>query len=96
MKMFKPLLLTAVLFAAPSLPFADTLLLDAIGEAPENSQMGVPRPITGQTMDDVRNNFGQAQKEFFEVGDPPITRWVYESFTVYFEYKRVINTVVHR
>jgi hypothetical protein len=29
------------------------------------------------------------------VGDPPITRWVYDRFTVYFENDRVIHSVVH-
>ncbi len=29
------------------------------------------------------------------MGDPPITRWVYPDFTVYFEYQYVINAVSH-
>lgn len=96
MKSIVPLLLAAALLAAPPLTTADTLLLDAITEAPKNAQQGVPRPIRGQSMDEVYTNFGQPLSEFPGVGDPPITRWVYGKFTVYFERKHVIETVVHR
>jgi hypothetical protein len=30
------------------------------------------------------------------VGQPPITRWDYASYSVYFEYDRVIDSVRHR
>ena len=30
-----------------------------------------------------------------EVGDPPIIRWIYPSYTVYFEYQYVINSVLN-
>ncbi|HEC17066.1 MAG TPA: hypothetical protein ENI99_10935 [Sedimenticola sp.] len=96
MKKIAPFTLAAAISAAAPPALADTLLLDAITQAPENSQRGVPRPVRGQTMDEVYNNFGQPQTEYPPVGDPPITRWVYDKFTVYFEYKRVIDTVVHR
>jgi len=47
-------------------------------------------------MEQVYNKFGQARQEIPAVGRPPITRWIYEKFTVYFEYDRVIKTVIHR
>jgi hypothetical protein len=47
-------------------------------------------------MDAVRARFGEPEKELPWVGEPPITRWVYADFTVYFENEYVINTVVHR
>ncbi|MCW8949825.1 MAG: hypothetical protein OQL17_07555, partial [Sedimenticola sp.] len=78
------------------LTVADVLLLDAIMEAPANNSEGLPRPRTGQTMDSVRSQFGAPVQELPWVGEPPISRWVYDDFTVYFEYEHVINTVVHR
>jgi len=43
----------------------------------------------------VEERFGTPRTKYDEVGDPPITRWVYPDFTVYFEYQYVINAVAH-
>ncbi|MCW8943651.1 MAG: hypothetical protein OQL27_02690 [Sedimenticola sp.] len=88
-------LITALTAIAPQ-SMADVLLLDAITEAPANSSEGLPRPRTGQTMDSVRSRFGAPAQEMPWVGEPPISRWIYDDFTVYFEHEHVINTVVHR
>ena len=70
--------------------------------AEEASQPNEPRsepsaaPQHGQTMDTVRNQFGEPSNARAAVGDPPITRWVYNGFTVYFEHDRVIHAVVHQ
>ncbi len=74
---------------------ADTLLIDAISNAPPNDSSGLPRPVNGQTMDMVHARFGAPIEELAPVGDPPITRWVYDKFTVYFERDRVIDSAVH-
>jgi hypothetical protein len=92
MKAIAPLLLAAVLLPATPLASADVLLLDAIAEVPES----IERPSRGMSMNQVRAKFGDPQQEFPWVGDPPITRWVYEDFTVYFEHELVLDTVVHR
>jgi hypothetical protein len=47
-------------------------------------------------MDKVKEVFGEPQKRTPAVGEPPITRWIYKDFTVYFEYDRVIHAVKHR
>ena len=91
-----PLLLAIILLPAPPAAFADVLLLDATQQAPENSAAGLPRPNRGMSMTQVRQKFGEPQQEFPWVGEPPITRWVYGDFTVYFENEYVIDTVVHR
>lgn len=91
MKCIALLVLITALFSASSMAVGDTLLLDAIAETPTNA----PHPKRGQSMEQVYNKYGQAQKEIPAVGKPPITRWVYETFTVYFEYDRVIETVIH-
>ncbi len=96
MRHLAPLLLITALFATPPLAMSDTLLLDAIAETPANSTTGILRPARGQTMEQVYDKFGQAQQEMPAIGKPPITRWIYKNFTVYFEYDRVIDTVIHR
>ena len=52
-------------------------------------------PGRGMSMDEVESRFGAPKQKFNQVGDPPITRWLYEDFTVYFEYTYVINAVSH-
>jgi hypothetical protein len=96
MKPISTLLLVAALSSVTPLASADVLLLEAIEQAPANSSEGLVRPRPGQTMDTVRARFGEPEKELPWVGEPPITRWVYADFTVYFENEYVINTVVHR
>ena len=92
MKAIVPLLLAAVLLPATPLVSADTLLLDAITEVPEN----IAHPSRYMSMEQVRAKFGDPQEESSPVGEPPITSWTYESFTVYFEHELVIETVIHR
>ena len=50
-------------------------------------------PAAGSTMEQVEKKFGKPGTVAPAVGDPPITRWVYEGFTVYFEHDRVIHSV---
>ncbi len=50
-------------------------------------------PVRGMTMQQVTHDFGAPKEKRAPVGDPPITRWVYPNYTVYFEYKYVIHSV---
>jgi len=95
-KSITPFLLAVALLPATYAANAEVLLLDAIAEAPVNGPEGIPRPERGATMKDVRQRFGEPLRELPWVGDPPISRWVYQDFTVYFENEYVIDSVVHR
>ena len=86
----------AIAIAASASAQADVLLLDAITTAPANSESGVLRPRSGASMTQVQEKFGPPTTVVDAVGDPPITRWVYPAYTVYFEHQNVINVVVHR
>lgn len=55
----------------------------------------VAHPHRGQTMHQVEQRFGAPEKRYPTVGRPPITRWDYLNFSVYFEYTRVVHAVVH-
>ncbi len=64
---------------------ADTLAYDESG-----------RPVRGTTQANVEARYGAPQKVDDAVGDPPISKWHYEKFVVYFEYDRVIHAVLKR
>lgn len=75
---------------------ADTLLIDRV-----QREAAVERPTRGMNMDAVLARFGEPQSRHAPVGGdqpqhPPITRWVYPTFTVYFENSTVIDAVVNR
>ncbi|MCP4286782.1 MAG: hypothetical protein GY792_20450 [Gammaproteobacteria bacterium] len=94
--------MTLLLFVTALLPLslpeadADTLLIDAVESAPSNSDNGVRRPGRGLSMEHVRRLFGEPDSILSPVGDPPITRWIYGSFTVYFEHQLAITSVINR
>ena len=51
-------------------------------------------PIPGSYMQDVIAELGEPAKKSDAVGMPPISRWDYNDFRVYFEHDRVIHSVV--
>jgi hypothetical protein len=88
--------LAALLFATAS--HADTLLLDGIDM---DRQTADSRPRPGMTMTAVESTYGTPTDRRSPVGgtvvqQPPITRWDYPSFSVYFEHDRVIHAVARR
>lgn len=54
----------------------------------------VDRPARGSTMQSVESHFGAPTAKHAAVGKPPITRWDYPTFSVFFENDRVIHAVV--
>jgi len=72
---------------------ADTLLLDGVEV---NAQSASLRPARGTSMERVESTFGSPTSRHAAVGDPPIARWDYPGFVVFFEYEHVIHSVVAR
>ena len=87
--LFRKFIACVVLMFAPYVS-ADNLLLDGIDVARESAQM---RPVRGTSMDSVRANFGTPTSQQAAVGEPPISRWDYPGFSVYFEHQHVIHAV---
>ena len=75
---------------------AETVYLGDDANLPSNTEDGVKRPVRGMNRDKVRASFGEPAQTITAVGQPPITRWVYDKFTVYYEGDWVIHSVVHR
>ena len=81
------LAVAAAVLASP-LALAQTLQTPS---APESS---ASRPARGMTMEKVEAAFGAPSNRVPAVGQPPITRWEYPGFVVYFENSIVLHTVV--
>lgn len=69
---------------------ADVLIIDKLEQAPRSL------PERGTSMSQVEARYGDPVSQSPPVGDPPITRWEYPDFIVYFEYSLVIHSVEKR
>lgn len=54
----------------------------------------VSTPTRGTSMTKVEAQFGAPAERHAAIGKPPITRWDYPGFSVFFEYQHVIHSVV--
>jgi hypothetical protein len=69
---------------------AETIVVD---DQVQVRDSGVAKPKRGVTMTQVEAKFGAPVTKHDAVGLPPITRWDYASFSVFFEHDRVIDAV---
>lgn len=75
---------------------ADTLLVDRVKREAATSM-----PTRGMTMAQVEARFGAPAAKAAPVGGeapthPPITRWNYADYTVYFEHDHVVHSVLNK
>jgi len=70
---------------------ADTLKMDGMSAGSADA-----RPTRGMTQTNVQSKFGSPVNVRAPIGEPPITRWEYKDFVVFFEYDRVIHAVAKR
>lgn len=54
------------------------------------------KPSRGMTQTRVAADYGQPSLRVEAVGEPPISRWEYPGFVVFFEHDRVIHSVSKR
>jgi hypothetical protein len=85
----------AALFALALLPAgaparAELIVVDGQVQVRE---AGVETPRRGMRMSAVEARFGAPRDRAAAVGNPPITRWEYDGFTVYFENDIVLHSV---
>jgi hypothetical protein len=91
MNKLRTLVLTACVFGLAGVANADNLDMDGMSPAQSDAH-----PKRGSTQVSVESKFGKPDATRAPVGDPPIERWEYKDFVVYFEYDRVIHTVAKR
>jgi hypothetical protein len=70
---------------------ADVLLIEEVRQADR-----MELPANGLKQAEVRARFGEPAATHAPVGEPPITRWDYDGWSVYFEYDLVLFTVLHK
>ena len=76
---------------------ADVLRMpDPQPQAEQQTVLSVEMPARGMTMERVEELFGTPVEKVPAVGEPPISRWIYNDFVVYFEHQWVLNSVVTR
>ena len=88
------LLLSMALLCTSTIIQAETLTVPTYSVP--NTSSGVLRPTRGMSMSSVAQKFGQAERKSAAIGNPPITKWVYSDFIVFFEYSHVIHSVIPR
>ena len=77
--------------------WADVLEMpDAEQVTPPSDTMSFTLPGRGMRKEQVEERFGSPVEKDPAVGEPPITRWVYSNFTVYFEYDIALHAVLHK
>ena len=59
------------------------------------AELAANRPARGSSMEKVQAAYGAPTRKIAAVGQPPIERWEYPNFTVYFEYQKVIHSVAN-
>ena len=64
-------------------------------EETDATEYSIQLPGRGMSMESVQNRFGEAIAKEPAVGDPPISKWTYKDFSVYFESEFVIHAVVN-
>ena len=85
----KPFIALALIgLASPAL--AETLV---VGEQVQLRESAIETPHRGMSMAAVEARFGAPRSRQAAVGSPPISRWDYEGYSVYFEFDHVIHSV---
>lgn len=81
----------AVLLALGTVANAQNLSMDGVSAGTNDG-----RPTRGMTQSSVESKYGSPVSKRAAIGDPPISRWEYADFVVFFEYDKVIHAVVKR
>lgn len=83
-------LITVLLLSLAAPVLADVLLIQQV-----RARMQRDLPSNGLSQAEVERRYGAPRERRAAVGDPPISRWIYDDYTVYFEYDRVIDSVLN-
>lgn len=90
----KTLLLAILMSPCAAFAQGDTLDMSGANNPARIDTAG--KPTRGMSQQQVRAAYGSPDNETPAVGEPPISRWNYAGFVVFFEYDRVIHSVTKR
>ena len=89
---FSTLGLALTLLLASTATNAQTIQIP-VGQQAQDKQ-SIARPRAGMKQDQVRNTFGNPVEWTNPVGEPPISKWIYQDFIVVFEYDQVLHSLL--
>ncbi len=91
-------LVRATLLAALLIPFAALAEQIKIPVGEQHKELNhIDKPRRGQSKEQVAQQHGEPVQRYAARGQPPISRWEYPGFIVYFEHGHVIHSVIkHR
>ena len=70
---------------------AEVLIIDRIKQ-----EKNFTIPTRGMSMQQVISEFGEPEVKKAPIGEPPISIWKYQKFSVYFERNWVIDSVIYK
>jgi hypothetical protein len=82
--------------AIATLSLTTGLLVGQVAAAETLEMTGLPQDAVvsrGLSMAQVEKRYGEPSRRVDAVGNPPISRWIYPEFVVYFEGQFVIHAV---
>ncbi|MBQ0719442.1 MAG: hypothetical protein KBT88_02970 [Gammaproteobacteria bacterium] len=88
-KLFAVIFTTAL---AAQVSFAEVIKLPVGSQAADKQHLVLPN--NGQSRDSVEAQFGAPEAVNNAVGEPPISSWQYRDYIVYFEYDKVLHSVL--
>ncbi|MBV1910384.1 MAG: hypothetical protein KUG78_13865 [Kangiellaceae bacterium] len=90
----KSLVISSILATFPfgAITVAETLPMPISQQGSHN----VETPRNGLDKASVESMYGEPVQRISSVGAPPISKWVYQEYTVYFEYDLVLHSVIHK
>jgi len=86
-----------ILLIATGLGFSGLSIADILPmPVSQQGDQSIQTPKNGQSMESTQATFGEPLKKLSPVGEPPISKWVYPHFTVYFENNIVVHAVLNK
>lgn len=79
-------------FVTAPAAFGEVIHIPVGQQAPEKRDL--PRPTRGMSQSSVLETYGLPESKAGPVGEPPISKWTYPNYTVYFESETVIHSVL--
>jgi hypothetical protein len=89
----RPTLLAGLLLLCTASTWLNAEVISIGKQSPEVDRSQLPQ--RGMSMAKVSSHYGEPVKKSDSVGNPPITKWTYDHYTVYFEHQHVVQAVVH-
>jgi len=91
---FRAALLFTLAAAGTAFAQGDTLEMGGADASARFEEAG--KPARGMSQERVEAVYGSPESRDAPVGEPPISRWHYDGFVVYFEFDKVIHAVSTR